>query len=55
MEDSLIFIGTTLEQNTNGELLLWIACCMVVPALFVGFARYAKIIITGEDFKIFQK
>lgn len=55
MEEKIIIVGTFVEQNTNAEVLLTIAGVILLPAMIIAVARYAKVIITGKDFKIFNK
>ena len=48
-------IGVIIEQNVNAEIMLIIASIVLLPAVLIGMARYVKFIITGNDFKCFQK
>jgi len=55
MKENMEYIGLAVEQNVNAEMMLILACVVLLPAVLIGLTRYAKFIITGSDFAFFTK
>jgi len=53
--ETINFIGNNIEMNTNATILGAIMWIFIIPIALFMLVRYAKVIITGKDFKIFYR